>query len=288
MSFKVLTMKKIVAYLSWLVAIWITFFAAGGIAHAQGAYRIGPRDLVELRVFEVQELNVQRRVSESGAINLPLIGDVVIAGQTEVEVTQSLKVLLESKYVQHASVDFKVLEFRARPISVIGAVKQPGNLGFSGRWTLLEALTAAGGLAENHGNVLYVLRRSDSGLSDQIAVDLDDLLLRADPRVNLPLFANDLVNVPSAVEVIVYCLGEVARPGALTFKSTERITLLSAISRAGGLTDRAAKKILVKRAATATAPAAEIEVDYKRILAGKAPDVDLRQGDVIVIKESFF
>jgi protein involved in polysaccharide export with SLBB domain len=112
--------------------------------------------------------------------------------------------------------------------------------------------------------------------------------VRADPRVNLPLFANDLVNVPSAVEVIIYCLGEVAKPGALIFKSTERITLLSAISRAGGLTDRAAKKILIKRAATATAPAAEIEVDYKRILAGKAPDVELRQGDVIVIKESFF
>jgi polysaccharide export outer membrane protein len=259
-----------------------------GSAHAQSAYRIGPRDLVELRVFEVPELNVQRRVSEGGAINLPLIGDVAIAGQTEAEVTQSLKVLLESKYVQRASVDFKILEFRSRPISVIGAVKQPGNLGFSGRWTLLEALTAAGGVAEGHGNVLYVLRHSDNGLADQIAVDLDDLLVRADPRVNIPLFANDLVNVPGGVEITIYCLGELARPGALTFKSTERITLLAAIAHAGGLTDRAAKKIVIRRAATATAPAAEIVADYKRILAGKAPDVELRQGDVIVVKESFF
>lgn len=286
-------MRKIAPYCQG-VALFLTLLAAGvpGIsavpAAAQGAYRIGGRDLVEVRVFELPELNVQRRVAENGTINLPLLGDVAIGGQTEADATQTLKSLLESKFVQHASVDFKVLEFRARPISVIGAVKQPGNLGFSGRWTLLEAITAAGGLAENHGNVIYVLRHSDNGLSDQIAVDVDDLLLRADPRVNLPLFANDLVNIPNAVEVTIYCLGEVARPGALSFKSTERITLLAAISRAGGLTDRAARKILIKRAATGSAPAAEIEADYKRILAGKAPDVDLRQGDVIVVKESFF
>jgi polysaccharide export outer membrane protein len=281
-------MKRIVAYVCGLVVFLLTLCGAGGTARAQGAYRIGPRDLIEVRVFEVPELNVQRRVSEDGSINLPLVGDVAVAGQTEAEVTQNLRALLEGKYFQHVSVDLKVLEFRARPISVIGAVKQPGNLGFSGRWTLLAAITAAGGLAENHGNVLYVLRHSDDGLSDQIAIDLDDLLVRADPRVNVPLFANDLVNVPSAVEITIYCLGEVARPGALLFKSTERITLLAAISRAGGLTDRAAKGILIKRAATATAPASEIEADYKRILAGKAPDVELRQGDVIVIKESFF
>jgi len=282
-------MNRIASHLCWLAAALAVLYGASGTAWAQqGAYRIGPRDLIEVRVFEVPELNVQRRVSEDGAINLPLIGDISIAGQTEAEVAQNLKSLLESKYVQHASVDFKILEFRSRPIAVIGAVKQPGNLGFSGRWTLLEAITAAGGLAESHGNVLYILRRADNGLSDQIAIDVDDLLVRADPRVNIPLFANDLLNVPSAVDVTIYCLGEVAHPGALSFKSTERITLLAAISRAGGLTDRAAKKILVKRVATANSPATEIEADWKRILAGKAPDVELRQGDIIVVKESFF
>ena len=282
-------MNRIASHLCWLAAALAVLYGASGTAWAQqGAYRIGPRDLIEVRVFEVPELNVQRRVSEDGAINLPLIGDISIAGQTEAEVAQNLKSLLESKYVQHASVDFKILEFRSRPIAVIGAVKQPGNLGFSGRLTLLEAITAAGGLAESHGNVLYILRRADNGLSDQIAIDVDDLLVRADPRVNIPLFANDLLNVPSAVDVTIYCLGEVAHPGALSFKSTERITLLAAISRAGGLTDRAAKKILVKRVATANSPATEIEADWKRILAGKAPDVELRQGDIIVVKESFF
>jgi polysaccharide export outer membrane protein len=277
-------MKKIAV--RWTILLLVCVTAAG----AQGrdpAYRVGPRDLISVHVDEDAKLNGDRRVSEAGTINLPVLGDVPVVGKTTPEITQAVKKLLEDKYMQRASVDVQVIEFRSRPISVIGAVKQPGNLGFSGRWTLLEALTAAGGLTESHGSVVYVLRRSDNGLSDQVTIDLDDLLVRGDQAVNVPIFANDLINVPVTVEVTVYCLGEVAKPGALLFKSNERITLLAAIAHAGGLTGRASNKILVKRAAHGDGPA-EITVDYKRILAGREPDVDLRQGDVIVAKESFF
>jgi hypothetical protein len=135
--------------------------------------------------------------------------------------------------------------------------------------------------------MVYVLRRADSGLSDQVTIDLDELLVRGDPRVNIPIFANDLINVPGTVEITVYCLGEVSKPGAVSFRSSERITVLTAIAHAGGLTDRASKKILVKRAAPSDGHA-EITVDYNKIIAGKEPDLELRQGDVIVVKESFF
>ncbi len=135
--------------------------------------------------------------------------------------------------------------------------------------------------------MVYILRRADSGLSDQVTIDLNDLLVRGDQRLNIPIFANDLINVPVTVDVTVYCLGEVAKPGALAFKSNERITVLAAIAHAGGLTDRASSRILIKRAVNADGPA-EINVDYKKILAGKEPDVELRPGDVIVVKESFF
>lgn len=253
---------------------------------AQG-YRVGARDLLDIRVFEIPEMNVQRRVSEDGTISLPPLADLAVAGLTEAEIAERLKTLLESKYAQRATVEVSVAELRSRPISVIGAVKLPGSLPFSGRWTLLEALTATGGVAESHGSVLYVLRRADNGLSDQVAISLDDLLVRADPRVNIPLLANDLINVPEAIEVTLYCLGAVQHPGAVTFKSTERITLLAAIARAGGLTDRAARKIRIKRS-DAAAGAPETEVDYKRILAGTDTDIELRQGDVVVVKESFF
>jgi polysaccharide export outer membrane protein len=262
--------------------------AAAAVAQVRDAtYRVGPRDLLGIRVYEDEKLNGERRVSESGVVNLPLLGDVSVLGKTPAEIGQTLKKLLEDKYMQKASVDVQVLEFRSRPISVTGAVKQPGNLGFSGRWTLLEALTAAGGLAENHGNVVHVLRRADNGLSDQVTVGLDDLMLRADPKFNIPIFANDMITVPVTIEVTVYCLGAVQHPGALAFKSNERITLLAAIAHAGGLTDRAGKRIQIKRNGRVEGPQ-EIVVDYKKILSGKEPDVELRHGDVIFIKESFF
>ena len=291
-------MKKIAVHsLALLLMVWATTAANAQIPQSpqaaqapQGkdpAYRIGARDLLDIRVYEDASLNGERRVSEAGLINLRLLGDISVAGKTTAEVSQVLKKLLEDRYMQRASVDVQVLDFRSRPISVIGAVKQPGNLGFSGRWPLLEALTAAGGVTENHGNVVHVLRRADNGLSDQVTIQLDDLLLRADPKANIPIVANDLINVPGTVEVTIYCLGEVARPGALTFKSSERITVLTAIAHAGDLTDRASSRILIKRAGITDGPA-ELTVDYKKILAGKEPDVELRHGDVIRVKESFF
>lgn len=280
-------MKKIAVHLTILLLVCAGVARAQGPADRDPAYRIGARDLLSVRVDEDDKLNGDRRVNEAGIINLPLIGDVQVAGKTTGEAEQLISHLLTEKYMQRASVAVQVLEFRSRPIAVIGAVKAPGNLGFSGRWTLLEAIAAAGGLADSHGNVVYVLRRADSGLSDQVTIDLDDLLVRGDPRVNVPIFANDLINIPGTVEITVYCLGEVSKPGAVSFKSNERITVLTAIAHAGGLSDRASKKILVKRAAASDGHT-EVTVDYNKIIAGKEPDLELRQGDVIVVKESFF
>ena len=251
-------------------------------------YRIGPRDLLEIRVSEIQALNVSRRVSEDGDIDLPQVGSISMAGLTETEAAQRIKEVLEAKALNRASVSVQITEYRSRPISFLGAVRQPGNLPFSGRWTLLEALTAAGGLTEGPGNVIYVLRRAENGLSDQVAISADDLVVHADPLVNIPIFPGDLINVPVAVDVLVYCLGEVQQPGAITFKSSERITLLTAIARAGGLTDRAASRVTIKRSGGLGGQQSVLTADYKRILAGKDLDIELKSGDVLVIKESFF
>jgi polysaccharide export outer membrane protein len=253
---------------------------------SSAGYRVGPKDLLDIKVFEVPELNIERRVTEDGTINLPLIGEFPVAGLTVNEVASRLEALLEAKYVQRASVAVQIREFRSKPIAVLGAVRQPGNLAFSGRWTLLEAISAAGGVADAHGDTIHVLRRADNGLTDQISIPVDDLVLRADPDANIPIFANDVINVLPRIEVTVFCVGEVKSPGAQSFQSTDRITLLTAIARAGGLTDRASKKIQIKRR-DRDGREREFEVDYRRILSGKDADVPLEGGDVLVVKESF-
>ena len=271
------------------VFVFSVLLAVPSNAQTQGnsGYRIGPKDLIEIKVFEVPELNIERRVSAEGTINLPLIGDVPVQGLTDVELANRLKALLEAKLLQRASVAVQLREFRSKPISVLGAVKQPGNLSLSGRWTLLEAISAAGGLTDDHADKIYVLRRAANGLSDQIAIDVDDLMVRADPDANVPIVANDIINVPAKVEITVFCLGQVAHPGAVVFQSTERITLLTAIARAGGLTDRASHTIQIKRRDHAGRDL-ESEANYRRIVSGKEADVTLQSGDVVIVKESFF
>jgi polysaccharide export outer membrane protein len=263
---------------------------AGASAGAQtgGSYQLGPKDVLEIKVFEAPELSGELRVSDAGTVSLPVKGgEVAVAGLTERQAEAKIQQALEQCCVNRATVTLTIKEIRYRPISVIGAVGKPGPLGFSGRWTLLEVLTAAGGLSGSHGDVVYVLRRGQTGLSDQLTVRIDDLLLRGDPRANIPIFAADLVNVPATAELTVYCLGEVQRPGPIVFKSTERMSLLTAIARAGGLTERAAKKIEIKRESP-DGKVAQLEVDYKAVLAGKIADPQLEPGDLLLVKESFF
>lgn len=250
-------------------------------------YRVGPKDLLEVKVYEAPEFSADLRVGEGGAISLPIHGEVPVAGLTASQVATLVEQILERQYVQRATVTVQVKEFRFRPISVIGAVGKPGALPYSGRWTLLEVLTAAGGAASGPGGVVHILRRSESGLTDQLTVNLDDLLVRADPRANIPIYPADLINVPAVVDVTVFCLGEVQRPGAVVFKSTERLSLLAAVARAGGLTDRAARRMQIKRT-DAAGMVQEIPVDYKAVLDGRSPDPELRAGDVVIVKESFF
>ena len=272
-----------------LVAIVLGLFAPS-VVHAQeasGDYRIGPKDLLEIRVLEITELNVERRVEASGAIDLPLLGQFKVAGLTALEARAQLEDLLRAKYVNRANVSVVVKEFANKPISVVGAVTKPGSLSISGRFTLLQAISAAGGLDAAAGKKIYVLRRGDNGLSDVLEIKSDDLFRGSTAMWNVPVFPSDVVNVPARTTVKVFCLGEVKTPGALEFDSDDRLSLLSVIAKAGGLTDRASKSIVVKHRGP-DGKDVESKYNYKAVITGKEPDPTLKPDDVVVVQESFF
>jgi polysaccharide export outer membrane protein len=254
---------------------------------AAADYTVGPRDLLEIRVLEIPELNVERRVSERGTIDLPMLGDFEVSGLSAAEVGDRLERMLTEKYVNRANVSVVVKDYSNKPVSILGAVQRPGSLNISGRWTLLEAITAAGGLNERAGKKIYVLRRADNGLSDTLEVPTQELFEMTDPMWNIPIFPSDIVNIPGKTSVMVVCLGEVKSPGTLQFDSGDRITLLTVIAKAGGLSDRASSAIRVKRRGP-DGKDMELKFDYKRVLAGRDQDPDLRPDDVVVVKESFF
>ena len=271
-------------------------FALAALAMAAGAslpaqvsdYRIGPQDVLAIKVYETPELNADDvRVSTEGKITRPNAGAIAVAGLSEADAGLEVERVLEQCCVNRATVTVRVKEYRFKPIAVIGAVGRPGPIASSGRLTLLDVLTAAGGVGAAHGDVVHIIRHGDNGLADQLTVRLDDLLVRGEQRMNVPIYPGDLVNVPADVEVTVFTLGEVQRPGAVSFKSSDRMSLLTAIARAGGLTDRASYKLVIRREGVGQL-IEEIAVDYKAVLAGRIPDPTLKEGDVVVVKESFF
>ncbi len=249
------------------------------------SYRIGPKDLVQIRVFEEPDFNLDLRVAVDGTIQLPLVGQLDVDGLTEAGLAFLVKRMLEANYLQRATVTVEVIEIQSNPISVIGAVRQPGRLNVAGQLTLLEALNEAGGLTGTKGGPIRVLRTADNGLTDQVQISVDDLL-SGRPQANIPIFPNDLISVPGESTMTIYLLGQLGSLSPQTFDAGEPVTLLMVISRAGGLTGRAQNKITIKRSKGDYVE--EFVVNYKQLLKGKIPDFVLQHRDMIIVKESFF
>lgn len=261
--------------------------AAQAPPRIDASYRLGAADRVRVSVAEAPEFGVEGTLTAAGTLAVPVVGDVEAAGRTAAELAAEIERLLEADYLARATVTVEVLDVNARTVSVLGAVARPGSYGFAGDWTLLEAIGAAGGFSQDRGNTVRVVRHAENGLSDQITLPLADLVERADPRLDLPIYPNDVIHVERVRRVTIYLLGEVATTGAMELPSTGSITLLTAIARAGGLTERASPRITIKRRGP-DGLITDLQAHYKRILAGRDPDVELVDGDLIVVAESFF
>jgi len=247
---------------------------------------IGPRDYIEVKVFQDPNLNTKITVGDDGRITMPLLGKVEVSGLTPVDLETRIKTMLEAKYIAKADVTVTVLEAGSKPISVIGAVTRPGRIGITGGISLIQAITQAGGLANGYGRSLYVLRTAANGLTEQISIDIDDLMVNGNPDLNLPLRANDVINVPIDSQINIYVLGEVMHPGSVQFRRSQTPTLLQALAAAGGPTDRASKAVILKRVVNGAEKT--FKYDFKKIIDGRQNDVVLMDGDRIVFKESFF
>lgn len=247
---------------------------------------VGPRDVLEIRVLEDTTMNGRATVTDDGFIILNVVGKVQVAGLTSTQIEGKLEALLEADILTRATVSVQVMEFASKPISVVGAVVRPGRIGATGSTTLIQAITQAGGLTTGHGRELYVLRTGRTGLSEQVVIDIDELMVRGNPDLNIPLAPNDLVNVPVDTPIAIYMLGEVMRPGKVEFRSSQTPTLLQAISAAGGQTDRASKTAIITRRANGREE--RIEVNYRAVLSGRRKDEILRDNDTVYIKEALF
>lgn len=274
--------RLVVLATAFVSVVWAT----GAPLWAQGQ-AIGPKDQLQIRVDEIPTLPSDYEVGADGTITLGVAGRIDVQGLTESELENKIQARLLEQGLRRATVEVRVTAYRSRPVTVLGAVARPGNQTIPGRSTLLDVLLAAGGLGENHGKTVRVRRRADNGLSDQVQVSLESLFEQGDLDANLPIYPGDVIHVPEAQSTKVLLMGEVVNVGELIFSGGERATLLTAIAKAGGLTETASDKITIQRL-TESGDRREIVVDFQRILNGRDSDVPLEDGDLLVIKESFF
>ena len=254
----------------------------------KGDYKIGAKDLLEISVFGLDEMNRTVRVSEDGKITLPLLGEVEVEGLTKTELEKKLSQLLEEKYLQSPQVTVFIKEYQSKRISVLGAVGKPGPYELLGRQTLLQLISEAGGLTEYAGDDIIVIRQLQDGTNISLKISIDDLFLKGDARLNIPLEPNDIVNIPAEKTVLIYVFGQVRKPGALEVKKSNIPTLLQAIAQAGGFSERASKGgVLIKRI-NKDGKEKQIKVNVKNIIKGKKKDIQLLENDVVYVPETIF
>ena len=251
-------------------------------------YKIGPKDLLDISVFNIDELNRIVRVSEEGKITLPLLGEVDVEGLTKGELEKKISQLLEEKYLQNPQVTVFIREYQSKRVLVLGAVRNPGPYEFLGHQTLLQIISQAGGLTNDAGKEIVIIRQLDESNSKSLKISIEDLFLKSDARLNIPLQPNDIVNIPIDKIVHVYIFGQVKNPGALEVRRSNIPTILQAIAQAGGFSERASKKgILIKRK-DENGKEVEIKVNVKDILKGKKKDIQLKENDVVYVPETIF
>lgn len=259
------------------------------------AYRIGPGDVLDIRVFNRPQLSREARVDNDGNIQMPLIEQPIKAAcLTEGELS---KVIATSylKYQRNPYVSVFIKEFSSQPVAVIGAVEKPGQIILRRRMRLFDAITVAGGPNKMAGGTVEIAHTGNGSICDgpQNQQDPDDMrggfvaftlteTLRGDERSNPWLRPGDYVRVPEAQNVMV--IGNVHDPK--TVPLLQAMTVSEAIARAGGpVRDTKLNQVRILRAVEGSMERREIPVDLVAINKRKAPDVALMPNDIIDVPE---
>ena len=246
---------------------------------------VGPKDLITISVFNVPELNITVRISEDGTITLPLLGEIKVEGLTRFELEKRLAQRLEEKYLKNAQVTVFIKEYQSKIVSIMGQVEKPGGYELIGKQTLLQILSRAGGLSASASDRIIVIREYKSGKSKSLVIDLEELMVKGNPRMNIPLQAGDIINVPGEQFLDIYVFGQVKNPGHLKVKKNGSITLLKIIAQAGGFSERA-RKSAVTITRRVNENDVKTRVNVKKILSGKKPDFILKNNDIVYVPES--
>jgi polysaccharide export outer membrane protein len=311
--FSVVSRRMMKSIMQTSVAILLVLAVGVGYGAAQqpmvtpsqtaSGYVLGPDDEILIRGIDDPSVSDKPDkpvlIGTNGNITLPLIGRVKVGGltveQLEAELTTRYK-----EFIQEPQISVMVTEFRSQPVSVFGAVTKPGVVQLRGGQTLYEVLSLAGGPRDTAGSLLTVTRprqngeiplpaaRVDpTGQFSSVELNVQEILEGKNPAANIEIKPNDIISVSESSSNMIYVVGDVQKAGAFTLGGQRNLSVLRALSLAGGLGHTAKpEKARVIRELPGEPKVREIAVNVQQILSGKAEDVELRPDDVLVIPTS--
>ena len=198
-------MKLISVYL-FVVLSLISFRGYSSAAE----YFVGPGDVLNITVYDNDDLETMVRVGDNGNIIFPLLGQVEVSNLSISQVSDKITQLLADGYLVNPQVNVFVKEFRSKKVVVLGRVRSPGVIELSRPISFLELVSKAGGLEKDAGDTATV-KRKEKGKDALIVVDLVSLLEGGDLTQNVPILDGDTVVISKSG--MCYVTGEVEEPG---------------------------------------------------------------------------
>lgn len=163
------------------VLVWL--IAASALAQpAASDYRLGPGDRIIIKVFGEEDLSMDIRLNDTGRLNYPLIGELVVQGLTVPELEQRITQGLKDSYLRDPAVTVSIAEYR--PFFVNGQVQRPGGFPYQPKLTVEQAIALGGGFTDRASHSRIDVIRASDPQHKSVRVKLTD-----------PVFPGDIITV---------------------------------------------------------------------------------------------
>jgi polysaccharide export outer membrane protein len=256
-------------------------------------YKIGAGDILEITYWEGSTPTREEiLVRQDQKISFGLVEDLTVDGLTASQLDYLLTKKLKN-YVKRPRIDVVVKEYRSKYVTLLGAITHrnvietgPGKYELSGKTTLLELLTKAGGPTER-ANLSRVSVRRKNG--ESIALNLFKAIQQGDPGRDFVLDDRDVIFIPTLAQDgnRIYVFGEVKEPGTYTFKDS-KIQIADVIAEAGGPTVFATESSTKVIRGDITKPEI-ISANLEHLLeqGDQSQNVALIAGDIVYVPRSW-
>lgn len=216
----------------FFVSVGLLLMVLGVGSTARADYQIGPDDILQIRVYGYDDLDSEPKVSASGRITFPLIGELMVSGLTTFDLEQKIaRLLSDGSFIQNPNVTVGVLENQGQLVSVLGQVNKPGRYPLQTSSTLVDLIAMAGGINDKGDERVIVTSRVDGALTKK-EINLRGLLESSEANPSFTVVKGDVVYIPRAP--VFYIYGEVQKPGA--YRVEPDLSVAQAISLGGGIT----------------------------------------------------